>query len=254
MGQRPPKVAAMAEYLRVVRGLLAGERVDFTVHGKTASIQFLLTDYKFVDISRKIPIYLSAFGPKVQALAGQFADGMIISMPRVARLEEALAHVRTGAERAGRSLEGFYTGLFRSVVVLEPGEAANSERIVRESGPSIMATVHYLYEKLRKTGGEPPSFVRPIWKRFCALFDGVPEDVLHFKLHQGHSTFLPPEEAELITEELVRATCLIGRPEELVEHFRGLEREGIAQFMFQPPVEYQFRIVENFSRKVMRLM
>ena len=254
MGLRPPKVAAMAEYLRVVRGLLAGERVEFTLNGRKTLVEFLLKDYRFVDIRQKIPIYLSAFGPKVQALAGQYADGMILSMPRVARLEDAMANVRLGAERAGRPLDGFYTALFRSVVVLEPGEAANSQRIVLESGPSIMSRVHELYERLRKTGGEPPAYVRPIWKRFCALMAGVPDEVLHFKLHQGHSTFLPPEEAELITEGLVRATCLIGRPEELVERLRGLEREGIRQFMFQPPVEYQYRIVENFSRKVMSAM
>src|SRR5579862_9477587 len=114
MGLRPPKVAAMAEYLRVVRALLAGERTAFTLNGRTTQIQFLLQDYKFVDIRQKIPIYLSAFGPKVQALAGQYADGMIISMPRVARHEDAMANVRLGAQRAGRSLDGFYTGLFRS--------------------------------------------------------------------------------------------------------------------------------------------
>lgn len=254
MGQRPPKVAALAEYLRVVRALLAGERVDFTVHGHTAPIQFLLADYKFIDLSHKIPIYLSAFGPKVQALAGQYADGMVISMPRVAKAEDALLHAREGAQRAGRTLDGFMTCLFRSVVVLEPGEAANSERIVREAGPSILATVHYLYEKLRKSGGEPPAFVRPIWKRFCALLDGVPPAELHFKLHQGHSTFLPPEEAELVTEELVRATCLIGRPEELAERIRALERDGVQQLMFQPPVAHQFRILEDFARKVMGRM
>jgi alkanesulfonate monooxygenase SsuD/methylene tetrahydromethanopterin reductase-like flavin-dependent oxidoreductase (luciferase family) len=140
------------------------------------------------------------------------------------------------------------------VVVLEPGEPANSERIVREAGPSIMATVHYLYEKLRKSKADPPAFVRPVWQRFCALMDGVPPAELHFKLHQGHSTFLPPEEAELITEEMVRATALVGRPEEIVEHLRGLERDGLHQLMFQPPVSHQFRILEDFSRKVIARM
>ena len=254
LGQRPTKVAAFGEYLRVVRALLAGERVDFTWQGRTAPIEFMLRDYRFIDLERPIPIHVSAFGPKVQALAGQYGDGMILSMPRVGKIADALAHAGAGARTAGRSLDGFLVSLLRTIVVLAPGEPANSERVVNENGPSIMSTVHFLYEKLRKSGGEPPPFVRPIWKRFCAIADQAPEGLRHLTLHRGHNTFLLPGEAELVTEELVRATCLVGRAEEIVEHLRELERQGLRQVMFQPPAAHQFPMLENFSRTVMRLM
>ncbi len=252
MGNKPLPMSDFGEYLRVVRALLAGERVDFTVHGRTAPIQFLLTDYKFLELGHPIPIYVSAFGPKAQALAGQYGDGVVISIPRVARLEDALVHVREGAARARRPLDDFYSCALATVAVLDPGEPANSERIVRECGPSIMAAVHYLYEKLHTAGGEPPPWVRPIWKQFCQLMEKAPPGLLHFALHGSHYTYLPPAEARLITAEIVRATCLAGQAEEVLERVRELERQGLKQLMFLPPVEHQYRMLEDFSRKILR--
>ena len=36
MGQKPMKIAAFGDYLRVLRGLLDGEVVDYTFEGRTA--------------------------------------------------------------------------------------------------------------------------------------------------------------------------------------------------------------------------
>jgi 5,10-methylenetetrahydromethanopterin reductase len=253
MGQKPIKMAEFGEYLRVVRALLAGEMVDYTINNHTAPIKLLLTDWGFVDLGHKIPIYVSAFGPKAQALTGQYGDGLVISIPRVPRLEDAMVHVRHGAAQAGRTLAGdFHTCVLQTLAVLDPGEAPNSERIVRECGPAIMAAVHYIYEKLHTSAGEPPPFVRPIWKRFRALMEETPPHLLHFKLHGSHYTYLPPEEAGMITAELVQATCMVGRAEEIVEQIRDLEKQGLQQIMFLPPPEHQYRMMEDFSRKVMR--
>jgi 5,10-methylenetetrahydromethanopterin reductase len=253
MGQKPVTMAEFAEYLRVVRALLAGEMVDYTINNHTAPIQLLLSDWGFRDLSHKIPIYVSAFGPKAQALAGQYGDGVIVSIPRVATLDAAMANVRQGAARANRTIaDGYYTCLLRTVAVLEPGEAPNSERIVRECGPAIMAAIHYVYEKLHQSGGEPPPFVRPIWKQFCALMEEAPPHLLHFKLHGSHYTYLPPEEAGMITAEMVQATCMVGQAEEVIEQIRDLEKQGLKHLMFLPPPEHQYRMLEDFSRKVMR--
>lgn len=254
MGQKPPPMAEFGEYLRVVRGLLAGETVDYTVRGRTAPIRFMHPQDRFTDFSHKIPIHVSGFGPKAQALAGQYGDGLVISIPRVQRLEDAMVHVREGAARARRKLDGFYTTALATFVPLDRGEAVNSERIVKQFGPSIMASVHYMYEKLHKSGGEPPVWVRPIWKEFCGLMEKAPPRELHFALHGNHYMYLPPEEARLITADMVKAVCIVGQAEEIVERLRDLERQGLNQIMFLPPVEHQYRMIEDFARKVMRRM
>ena len=50
------------------------------------------------------------------------------------------AAVEAGAEAAGRSLDGFQTYALANLLMLEKGETLESERVVAECGPAIMAT------------------------------------------------------------------------------------------------------------------
>lgn len=100
--ERP--VRAMREYVTIVRGILGGETVSyggeiFGVHGFR---------FELPPPDPRVPIYIAAVGPKMVELAGELADGVLgycwsleyvreVVMPSLAR----------GAERSGRSLEGF---------------------------------------------------------------------------------------------------------------------------------------------------
>ena len=103
IGQKPMRVQAFAEYIRVVRGLLRGEEVDYTLNGVTHPIRFQMRQYHYIDVDHDIPIYVGGFGPRAQALAGELGDGLITGLPRGGSIPQALANVRQGAERAGRS-------------------------------------------------------------------------------------------------------------------------------------------------------
>ncbi len=81
MGHKPMRLREFGDYLRVLRGLLRGEEVDFTWQGQTLPVQFLMQDHKFIDVEHPIPIYVSGFGPKAQALAGEYGDGLVLSIP-----------------------------------------------------------------------------------------------------------------------------------------------------------------------------
>jgi len=251
LGQPQMKLDEFAEYLRVLRALLDGKRVDYAYRGSTAPIELLMREFGFYALEPRIPMYISGFGPRAMALAGEMGDGLVFSIPRVPTVEDALKHVREGTARAGRTLEGFYTCALTPVAVLEPGEALNSERVVREYGPAIMASVHYAYDKWMRDGGDPPRFMRPIWKRYCALLEDIPRELRHIRLHDSHYTFMREDEAPLVTPELVRAVALVGTPGELIERIRELDRQGLSQLMFLPTVVNQYRLVETFSRQVM---
>src|SRR5437588_1722725 len=98
------------EHVAVVRMALARERVEY--HGET--IELPLPDgpgkplqLTIAPVQERIPIYLAAIGPKNTALAGEIAAGWIptfFSPEHVAELRELL---QEGADRAGRSLDGF---------------------------------------------------------------------------------------------------------------------------------------------------
>ena len=75
------------------------------------------------------------------------------------RFSQSLANVRRGAERAGRSLDDFKVYALVNLLLLEPGETLDSERVIREIGSGIMVNVHYLVERWKETGEDLPDYV-----------------------------------------------------------------------------------------------
>jgi 5,10-methylenetetrahydromethanopterin reductase len=74
---------------------------------------------------------------------------------------------------------------------------------------------------------------------------------MHFRTHEFHYTKLHPGEAELIDAQLIRDTCLVGTPEELVERIRDLERDGLQELTFATGNDAKWRLAEDFARLVM---
>jgi alkanesulfonate monooxygenase SsuD/methylene tetrahydromethanopterin reductase-like flavin-dependent oxidoreductase (luciferase family) len=254
LGQKPMGVQAFAEYIRVVRGLLRGEEVAYTLNGVTHPIRFQMREFHFIDVEHHIPIHVGGFGPRAQALAGELGDGLITGIPRGGGIPQALANVRQGAARAGRTLEHFYTSALVNLVMLEPGEAFNSARIIAACGAAIMANVHYLVDWVKETSGEPPEYVRPIWNEYMAFHHARDAQRRHQKLHESHYTYLDPEEARFVTPEMVKAFCIAGRPEEIVEQLRELERQGLNAINCALRLDTQYRFIEDFARHVMAHM
>jgi len=251
MGQAPATIAEFREYLRVVKGLLAGEEVDYTLNGAAHPIRFQNLNLGYIDISEPIPIMVGGFGPRAQGLAGELGDGVITGIPRGGPIPDVLANAARGAARAGRTLDGFETWALANLLMLEKGETLESERVVAECGPAIMANVHYLVDFVKETGREPPDYVLPIWEEYMAFHNSRDAATRHQKLHESHYSHLDPEEARFITPEMIRNFCIAGRPEEIVERIRELERQGLRGLNFSLPFEKMHRLTEDFARNVM---
>jgi len=252
MGQRPMRVADYAEYLRVLSALMRGETVDYTFNGVTRPIRLLVHEQKYMSLLPKIPLYVSGFGPRAMELAGRYGDGLVFAIPpRGVPVAEALGHARRGAGDAGRPFGGFRTCALTNIALLDPGERVDSERVIRTVGPNVMASVYYFYDEVHERGIDPPSFLRPLWKQYCALVERTPLEHRHFRTHEFHYTYLHPGEAELIDADLIRATCLVGSDGELVEQIRELERHGLQELMFATGVDEKWRFAEEFARRVM---
>jgi alkanesulfonate monooxygenase SsuD/methylene tetrahydromethanopterin reductase-like flavin-dependent oxidoreductase (luciferase family) len=252
LGQKPMRLGPFREYVQVVRALLRGEEADYTLNGETHRIRFQMREHRFIDVEHPIPLYVAAFGPKAQALAGELGDGLISGLPRGGTVPDMLGHVRRGAARSGRTVPlDFYTAAMMTLAMLRPGEAPDSERIVAECGAAVITGLHYLVAQHLETGADPPEYARPVWKAYMDWLAETPVEIRHQRLHASHYSFVDPEEARFITADLIRATCLTGTPEELAERIPALEREGLRQIMLYPPLNRQYRVIEDFADRVM---
>ena len=90
----------MRETIQIVKALLAGEQVNFT--GK----QFKLTGASMGASTpkTKVPIYIAALGPQMLELVGELADGVLMNWTAVDYLDDAIGHIKRGAEKVGRDL------------------------------------------------------------------------------------------------------------------------------------------------------
>jgi alkanesulfonate monooxygenase SsuD/methylene tetrahydromethanopterin reductase-like flavin-dependent oxidoreductase (luciferase family) len=257
MGQKPMPMADFEEYVRVVRGLLDGLETDYTVRGRTARIKFDMAHLGYLDLEHHIPIYVSSFGPRGQAMAGKYGDGVVTAMaadPDAVR--SVWSNVLTGAEQVGRSVDRneFLFCALTAACVLRAGEDLTSDRVVDTVGSMVIGGYHYTYDYIRNFGGEPPDFLADDWEEFSALVEAVPEAQRHRRIHVGHCTWLEPEERKFVTPDRIAATCLVGSGPEIVEQLHALESVGLGQVMLLPSLDKQYEALEDVSREVLAKM
>ena len=119
-GVRPARLAEMREYTVAIRDMLTKGEAQY--HGETTKFTWGPVD---------VPLYVAASGPKTLELAGEIADGVIIQtglLPEV--IEDLLAHVRRGAEKAGATTT-------RSTRPGSPGSASGRAARRRSNASSI---------------------------------------------------------------------------------------------------------------------
>ena len=75
MGLGAIKLADMEEYIRVVLALLRRDTVEWNFEGNRRKIRFLNPEIDLVNTTDPIALYISAFGPKGQALTAKFGAG-----------------------------------------------------------------------------------------------------------------------------------------------------------------------------------
>ncbi len=257
MGQEPMPVSEFREYLRVVRALLAGEAVDYTYRGRTREITFLHRDRYFVNLDQPIPIYVAANGPKALSATGEFGDGWITAGGPTESLAPQLERIKAGAKKAGRTVgANFHTACLTGGCVLRPGDKLTDARVIEETGSQVAASLHFYYE-IWKQQGEKDEFVPPafadVWADYVKRVKNfsLPEEKRFRQLHDGHCTFLQPEERKYITPAAIRASCLVGEPDGLVAQLREMEKHGMKEVVLLPPAEYQRKVWRDFAEQVM---
>lgn len=254
LGQHPMRVAEFREHIRVVRALLDGEEVDYTLNGVTHPISFQNLDYRYVDVEHRIPIHVGGFGPRAQALAGELGDGLVTGIPRGGTIPQALANVQRGADRAGRTLDGFHTSALINLLMLEPGDKLTDDHVIAQCGSAIMVNVHFAVELVKETGREPPDYVKPIWDEYMAFHNARLVESGHQDMHASHYSHLDPEEARFVTPDMIKAFCVAGQPEEIIEQLRELEKQGLNAISFIATEEQKYRLIEDFARKIIAKM
>ena len=169
IGQPRASIDTLREAILTIRRLLRGESVTFNG-----------TESRLRNVSDPpTPVYLTAAGPRMVELAGEVADGALLSVglhPKA--IQAARLKLQSGALRAGRDLRNFRTMFITPMAVSEDGkEARGWPQLWFRSGQSWItypskANLFWL----RKAGIELEDDVRPeeiddaLSSRICDAF------------------------------------------------------------------------------------
>ena len=111
--------ARMREYVEIMRRVLAGERLTYEGEFYQPS-RFGLS----ILPPEPVPICLAAVNPLMLRLAGEIADSVLLAWLPARQLQQSLAEIAKGAERAGRTLADIDIGCYLHTMVTEDRERA----------------------------------------------------------------------------------------------------------------------------------
>ncbi|HEY3919609.1 MAG TPA: LLM class flavin-dependent oxidoreductase [Stellaceae bacterium] len=236
MGLKRIKLADMADYIRVVMALLAGETVEWQAEGKPHKIKFLNPEIGAINIKDKVPLYISATGPNSRALVAKLGAGWICPLGRAAMVLEAVADMKKKWTAAGRELKDLHMHGEIGGCVLRPGEAYDAPRVKDEAGPSAIMVVHDLVEaEMQDRAATPlPPVLASALEKYRKLYQRFePADARYLTNHRGHLMFLKPEERDIVDADLIKTMSWTATKPELVERLRVLKNAGFERLSVQ---------------------
>ena len=187
------------ETVSIIRALLHDGRVSHL--GETISIERF--DLWFTPLRPAIPIYISAVFPKMTALCGEIADGIMLTRSTLATAAQVRERLAEGAKRGGRDpTEILVTSLLPTAVCVTRKEALDALR----PGLAFYAGFFPRYNRMMAEHGfrDEAAAIAAAWSR-------------------GDS-----EAAErAVSDALIDATSVAGTAEQCRERIAAYRRSGI---------------------------
>ncbi|MEA2777353.1 MAG: hypothetical protein QOF90_2759 [Acetobacteraceae bacterium] len=251
MGLGAMKQSDMEEYIRVVMALLDGETPEFEIEGKTQKITFLNPELKLINLRDEVKLHVSAYGPRGRALTARLGAGWLNFVGNVPNGIEAMRAMQQSWDRAGNDISDLTAVAFALGCVLQPGEAADSERAMAQAGPRATVMLHRAADEalsgLPNTSPLPPELAEPVagYVKLAETFK--PAEARYLTNHRGHLMAVKDIERPFVTAEMIRQTTFTGTEPDLIERIAALRDGGYTQFTIQL-VPGQEAAIEDWAR------
>ncbi len=237
MGMGAMKQSDMEEYIRVVMSLLDGGTPEFEMEGGRHKITFLNPELNLINLADKVGLHISAYGPRGRALTARLKAGWLNFVGDVAGGNAAMAAMRDSWAKAGNEPADLSAVAFALGCVLQPGEAADSDRAMAQAGPRAAVLLHRAADEalagLPNTSPVPPELVDPVAGYVALAKTFEPADARYLANHRGHLMAVKPIERPFVTAEMIRRTTFTATEAELRDRIAALRDGGYTQFTIQ---------------------
>ena len=235
MGLGAVKLAEMEEYIRVVYGLLNNETVETTIEGKRRKIRFLNPEIGLINTKDPIPLHISAYGPRSQALTAKLNAGWKTFVSDVPGAMAAIESMQQSWQKAGRAPGDLYATAWTCGCVLAAGEPLDSPRAMAQAAPRAAVLLHraadFDMEGWRNTSPVAPEVASEVAGYIEIARHYEPPDARYLTNHRGHFLFVKPEERKFVTAELIRRTTFTATEQTLKQRVEALREAGWSQLV-----------------------
>lgn len=207
-------VESIAETVEVLRALLAGGLKDHE------GPRHIVRDFKLAFEFTPPSLHIGTIGPKMTALAGRVADGMIISTHApIGLIKQTVDTARTAAQAAGRAPRDIHITAF--LIACIDRTAAKARDALR---PRLAIDISRIARNI-------PTSAQMF------LSAGLSQD----KIAALAAAARPEEVAHLIDDDVVDALCFAGDAADFQRRLAELQAVGVDEVvLFQAPEEPQF--------------
>jgi probable F420-dependent oxidoreductase len=206
IGLKPVKVAEFEQSVTAIRDLVRGG----SIHWNDTDIELA-----WAKELEPVPVYVAGYGPKVLAIAGRCADGVIIQLADPEIVEWIVGQVRRAAEEAGRDPAEVKVMCCAPAHVSEDVAAACEQ--VRWFPAMVSNHVFDLLSKYDKA--DLPA----------SLTDYV-ERMQREKYDYSEHSRVGATHGDQVTDETCERFCILGNAEQHVEKLRRLQAAGVDQW------------------------
>ena len=230
IGRKPRTLAEMVEAMRVVKGLVAGETVDY--HG---------TDLRFpwVDQGWDLPMWGAGYGPRALDCIGRHADGFVLQLADPQILEWTRVAVMEAAAAQGRA----------------PGSVATCVVAPAYVGDDIA----HQREQLRWFGGMVGNHVADLVKRYGensrsmpkALTDYIKDRADYDYAHHGRAG---NPSTDFVPDAIVDRFCVLGRVEDHIAKLTTLRDMGTDHFAIYLMHDAEEETLDAYGRSVLPVL
>ncbi len=230
IGRKPRTLAEMVEAMRVVKGLVAGETVDY--HG--TGLRF-----PWVEQGWNLLMWGAGYGPRALDRIGRHADGFILQLADPRILEWTRSAVMDAAAAQGRA----------------PGSVATCV-----AAPACVGdNVAHQREQLRWFGGMVGNHVADLVKRYGehspdvpkALTDYIRDRADYDYAHHGRAGH---PSTDFVPDDVVDRFCVLGRVEDHVAKLTTLRDLGADHFAIYLMHDAEDETLDAYGRSVLPVL
>ena len=206
IGRKPRKLTEMVEAMRVVKGLVAGETVDY--HGTELRFPWLAQGWD-------LPMWGAGYGPRALDCIGRHADGFVLQLADPQILEWTRAAVMDAAARQGRAPDSVAT------CVVAPAYVGDD--------------IAHQRDQLRWFGGMVGNHVADLVKRYGESSPSVPKALTDYirdraEYDYSHHGRAGNPSTDFVPDDIVDRFCVLGRVEDHIEKLTTLRDMGTDHF------------------------